>query len=325
MLFKNPNSKREPPFMEVYDNEEFKTILQHKDALPKFPFLVDIELTNHCNLKCIFCGQQAMTRHKGFISEKVFKKVVDECSQYNSPIRFIRWGEPFLHKKIIDFCKYIKSKNLLLHITTNGLALKDDHMKALIDVGLDSLIFSLQGATKEQYEIMRQNCQYDKLKASILGMVELRGDRPKPFIHISSTMTNEAKKEVDDFVNFWGHIVDSVGIGKTNLSRLSAHQIKSLETIGKLEVLKKQQTTKKYYRPCNEVYQKLSVDWDGKVTCCCGDFDNFLTVGDVTQSTLFDIWNNSRELRIFRELLDRNLHRCLTLCSTCYPAYEEFW
>lgn len=325
MMFKNPNSKRENPFRKIYDAEEFKTILQHKDRLPEFPFLVDIELTNHCNLKCIFCGQQAMTRHKGFISKEILKKVVDECSQYNTPIRFIRWGEPFLHPKIIDFCKYIKSKGLLLHITNNGLAIKESQMKTLIELEVDSIIFSFQGAAKEQYELMRNNNRYDELKAKVLKMIELRGDREKPFIHVSSTMTDETKKEIDNFVNYWGHIVDSVGIGKTNLSRISAHQIKSFETIDKLKVLKKQETIKKHYRPCTEVYQKLSVDWDGKITCCCEDFDNFLTVGDLTiQSTLFDIWNNSKELKIFRELLDKNMHKSLTLCSTCYHTYEEF-
>jgi len=324
MMVKNPNSKRENPFRKIYDNEEFKTVLQHKDKLRNFPFLVDVELTNHCNLSCIFCGQQAMTRDKGFISEEILKKVVDECSKFNAPIRFIRWGEPFLHPKIIDFCKYIKSKQLLLHITTNGLAMKESDMKSLIELEVDSLIFSFQGATKEQYEVMRNNHRYDELKANVLKMVELRGDMEKPFIHISSTMTNESKVEIDNFVNYWGHIVDSVGVGKTNLSRLSCHQIKSFETIKKLEWLKKQETIKKYYRPCTEVYQKLSVDWDGKVTCCCGDFDNFLTVGNLDHSTLFEIWNNSRELKIFRELLDKNMHKSLTICSTCYHTYEEF-
>lgn len=325
MMFKNPNSKRENPFRKTYDSEEFKTILQHKDNLPKFPFLVDIELTNHCILKCIFCGQQTMTRHKGFMSKEILKKVADECSRYNAPIRFIRWGEPFLHPEIIDFCKYIKSKGLFLHITNNGLAIKESQMKALIELKIDSIIFSFQGATKKQYELMRNNHRYDELKANVLKMVELRGDNEKPFIHISSTMTNETKKEIDDFVNYWGYIVDSIGIGKTNLSRVSAHQIKSLETIDKLKVLKKQEAIKKYYRSCAEVYQKLSVDWDGKVTCCCLDFDNFLTIGDLTtQSTLSDIWNNSKELKIFRELLDKNMHKCLALCSTCYHTYEEF-
>lgn len=325
MIFKNPNLKRENPFRKIYDKEEYKKILQHKDELPQFPFLVDLELTNHCNLQCIFCGQRAMTRHKGFMSEKILKKIVDECLKYNTPIRFIRWGEPFLHPKIIDFVKYIKSKGLLLHITNNGLVIKESQMKDLIELRLDSIIFSFQGATKKQYELMRNNQRHDELKAKVLKMVELRGDREKPFIHISSTMTNETKEEIDDFVNYWGHIVDSVGTGKTNLSRISALQIKSFEAMSKLDVLKKQETIKKCYAPCTEVYQKLSVDWDGKVTCCCEDFDNFLTVGGLTaQSTLFDIWNNSKELKIFRGLLDKNKHKCLTLCSNCYHTYEEF-
>ena len=323
-MFKNPNSKREGPFRKVYGSEQFRTVLQNKDNLPEFPYLVDIELTNHCNMKCIFCVQQGMRRPKGFISEKVFREVLDECAEYNTPVRFIRLGEPFLHPEIIDFCKYVKSKDILLHITTNGLAATEKVMKDLIDIGVDSLIFSFQGATKEQYELMRNTNRYDELKANLLKVVELRGDKEKPFIHISSTMTDESEEEIEGFVNYWGHIVDSVGIGKTNLSLLSGSQIKGFETIGKLEILKRQETIKKCYRPCKEVYQKLCVDWDGKVTCCCGDYDNLLTVGDVTKSTLFNIWNNSREVKTYRELLDTNMHRSLTLCSTCYHAYEDF-
>jgi len=326
MMFNNPNSKRKNPFRNIYDNEEFKTVLQHKNNLPKFPFLVDVELTNYCNLKCIFCGQQAMKRNKGFMSEENLKRIADECSQsqHNVPIRFIRWGEPFLHPKIVDFSKYIKSKGLLLHITNNGLAIKESQMKDIIDIGVDSLIFSFQGATKEQYEIMRNNHRYDELKANVLKMIEIRGDKLKPFIHISSTMTNEPEKEIDKFVKYWGNIVDSVGIGKTNLSRLSSNQINSFETIGKLEYLKKQETIKKCYRPCNEVYQKLSVDWDGKVSCCCGDYDNFMTVGDINNSTLYNIWNTSWKLKTFRSMLDKGMHKSLNLCSTCYRTYEEF-
>ncbi|MFC1952769.1 radical SAM protein [Chloroflexota bacterium] len=213
MIIKNPDSKRDNPFREVYDNVEFKTVLNHKDALPEFPYLVDIELTNQCNLKCVFCGQQAMTREKGFISDEVFKKATDECALYKVPIRLIRFGEPFLHKKIIEYCKYIKSKSLPLHITSNGLVMTDSDINALIDAEVDSFLFSFQGATREQYEILRQNNQYDKLTSNILTMVRLRGNNPKPFIHISSTMTDESQEEIDDFVNYWSRIVDSVGFG----------------------------------------------------------------------------------------------------------------
>lgn len=112
MMHINPNSNRKNVFRNTYDNTLFKTILENKEKLPKFPFIVDIEVTNHCNLNCLFCGQQAMTRPKGFMSKEIFEKVVDECAKYSTPIRIIRWGEPFLHKEIIEFCKYIKSKNL---------------------------------------------------------------------------------------------------------------------------------------------------------------------------------------------------------------------
>ena len=177
MIFENPDSKRKNLFRNIYDNEEFKTVLQHKGNLPNFSYLVDVELTNHCNLKCIFCGRQAMTRDKGFMSEEILKKVVVECSKFNTPIRFIRWGEPFLHPKIIDFCKYIKSKGLIVHITNNGLSIKESDMKSLVELEADSIIFSFQGTTKEQYELMRKNHRYDELKTNVLKLVDIRGDK----------------------------------------------------------------------------------------------------------------------------------------------------
>lgn len=324
MLFKNINSTRKNPFRKIYDSKNYKTVLRRKERPEDFPYLVDVELTNHCNLNCLFCGQQVMKRPKGFMDEKVFKKIADECAKFSTPIRLIRWGEPFLHPKIIDFCRYAKSKNLLLHITNNGLAIKESDMWALVEMGLDSLIFSFQGADKEGYELMRNNKFYDNLAANVLKFVEIRGKKKKPFIHISSTMLNEPPEKINKFVKYWGGIVDSVGVGSTNLSRLSRNQIKSLEVAKKLNGLKNQETVEKIYRPCTEVYQKLSVDWDGKVTCCCNDFDNFLTVGNINQSSLHYIWHNSRDLKIFRELLDKEKFKSLTLCSTCYHTYKEF-
>ena len=89
-----------------------------------------------------------MEREKGFISKGIFQKIVDECSIYNTPVRLIRWGEPFLHEKIINFCKYTKSKGVPLHITNNGLVIKESDMKALIDMEVDSLIFFISGNNK---------------------------------------------------------------------------------------------------------------------------------------------------------------------------------
>ncbi|MBN2459173.1 radical SAM protein [Candidatus Woesearchaeota archaeon] len=323
MLFQNPNSKRQNPLRKIYDNPKFRNVLKHRDDVPDFPYIVDVEITNWCNLQCIFCGQQAMTREKGFMSMKLLSKLADECAKHKTPMRFIGWGEPFMHPKIMEFCKYAKSKGVVIHISNNGLAIKPRQIQELVDLQVDSIIFSFQGATKEQYQIMRNNTRYDDLKKNILKLVELRGDKEKPFIHITTTITNETKEEVDSFVKYWGNIVDYVGVGITNLSYIPIESIKSAAVVKKLESLKPQETIKKCYIPCVEVYQKLTVNWDGKVSCCCNDYDNLLNVGDLNKSSISDIWNNSVELKCFRGLLDRNMHASLTACRNCYRPYGK--
>lgn len=324
MIFKNKNSSRLNPFDKLYRDENFQNVLKNKDNLPQYPFLVDIELTNCCNLKCLFCAQQAMDRKTGFMSDETFKKVIDECEQNNIPVRFVRWGEPFLHKNIQSFIKYVKSKNLPLHITTNGLVLTDEHIKAVIDNEVDSIIFSFQGVTKEEYELMRNNNQYETLKANILKMVEMRGDKLKPFIHISNTITDEKEEDIKSFIDYLGNVVDSIGLGKTNLSFISLEDIKNIEVAKKIKKLKEKETIKKIQRPCNEIYQRLSINFDGTVSCCCADYNDFLLVGDLNQQSLHSIWNDSNELKFFRSMLDKSKHKSLTLCKNCFDTYEEF-
>lgn len=301
------------PFNEIYQSNKFRGVLAHRDKPTDFPQMIDIELTNHCNLKCLFCGQQDMTRDKGFITKELMQKVVNECKEHNTPIRLIRWGEPLLHPEVIDLCRTVKYAGLPLHITTNGILLTENKMFKLLEMRLDSIIFSFQGATKEGYEKMRNNNQYDLLKENILKFVEMRGTADKPYIKITSTMTDETEEEIQTFKDYWGKIVDEVMIGKTNLNRVKVD-----------ERLKEKETVVKCHRPCTEVYQKLSMDWDGKVSACCSDWDNFLTVGDVSKTSLKDIWDNSEELKHIRGLLDKMRHKSLTICSVCYHTYQEF-
>ncbi len=150
IFFRNISSGRVNPFRRIYDDEGFRGVLKNKKRIRPFPYLVDIELTNICNLKCIFCGQQVMKRPRGFMSKKVFEKIIGECKQFRSPVRFIRWGEPFLHPKIIEFARLAKCEELPVHITTNGLVITEGQMKEMVNIGVDSLIFSFQGATKKE-------------------------------------------------------------------------------------------------------------------------------------------------------------------------------
>jgi len=71
----------------------------------------------------------------------------------------------------------------------------------------------------------------------------------------------------------------------------------------------------KYY-PCPEVFSKLSVDWDGKVTACCGDYNRKMVVGDIHENTLAEIWNCDK-LNRYRKMLSEMRHAELPLCRNC--------
>jgi len=292
---------RKNTFRDIYDSKNYRECNKKN-----FPYIVDIELTNHCNLECRMCSRQIMTRKKGYMKWNIFKKIVDECNNYDTAIRFIRWGEPTLHPHFVRMCKYVKKKRLPLHITTNGLLLTDKLIRDIINIKVDSIIFSMQGATKKGYEIMRGK-YYDELKHNIIKFVNTRGDCKRPYTHITSTMYDDSYSEIEKFKEYWKNIVDSVSTGITNMSRLDNSC-----------------SPKKIYKPCTEVWQKLSVDWDGKVTICCSDYDNLLTIGDVDKRNLWDIWNNNPILDCYRYILKGMNHRTLTLCKDCYHTYEEF-
>jgi len=306
---------RQNPFRKIYDSNSYRSFV--KSA---FPDIVDVELTNHCNLNCKMCSRQRMTRVKGFMDGKIFNKLIDECVSHGTPIRLIGWGEPFLHPHIIDFCKQYKDnifrnvyrKELglenelpVLHITNNGQIITEGQMKDLVGLGLDSIIFSFQGANKLGYEDMRVGSSYDKIRENILKFIEIRGENDKPFIQVSSTMTNETPDEIRQFTEYWQGIVDYVSVGKTIMPIEEGKEMKN-------------------YSPCTEVFHTATIQWDGRISACCNDFNNTLTIGSLdSDKNIYHAWNGD-QMNSIRTLLINNNFRALTLCKECDRAYENF-
>jgi len=114
---------------------------------------------------------------------------------------------------------------------------------------------------------------------------------------------------------------DLLTVGFTNLSHISSEQTSLPDQAKKLlDNLKNTESISREYKVCNEVYNKLSINWDGTVSACCGDYDNYMLVGDLTQQSIRDIWKNSEELKRYRTLLSNYRHEELPLCKNCYDT-----
>jgi len=134
-----------------------KNKIFNKETTIPNPLCVDIEIAAICDLACPHCYRESIMTPDKTISEELFKKVIDAVVKLDVPSIKLNWrGEPLLHPKIINFIEYAKKNKILeVMINTNCTNLNTEMCEKLIDSGIDHIIFSFDGGTKETYNKMR--------------------------------------------------------------------------------------------------------------------------------------------------------------------------
>lgn len=321
---------RKNPFKEIYlqcnqaenNMQKYQMILDGTVSLPRY---LDIELTNYCNFKCVFCptGTNSIKRQKGYMDQKVLDAICSNIKKYHIPgVRLIRWGEPMLHPECIDIIKKLKETGPIVHINTNGSLLTFEKMQQLICVGLDSIKFSFQGADEDTYKEMRSNLSgngYHQLLNCIRQLYELRGDSEVPYIQISTTLTDENIMQIEQFKHDVEGICDYFNIGYTELKHLDIDKM-DIDPTEKEKIRRIQERENIQHKNidiCPEVFDKLSINWNGDVTLCCSDYDDFMIVGNILHQDLKDIFNGQKA-DSYRKIISKNEYGKIPICSTCY-------
>ena len=101
-------------------NEQFDGILQGKLLAP---IGAVIDLTDRCNLGCLWCNSQGF-RSKNILQTDHVKKIVDELADWGvRSVCYAGGGEPSLHPDFADIIRYSAEKGLQVGISTNGTKL----------------------------------------------------------------------------------------------------------------------------------------------------------------------------------------------------------
>jgi len=317
---------RRNPFMPLYAQCNAGDSKAKLAALPAFPRIIDIELTNLCNFRCLMCptGNRSQRREQGFMQEATFFRILEEIRGLPIGLRFIRWGEPLMHPQVIEFLRLAKADGHLLHINTNGSHLSEDMADRLLAVPIDSLKFSVQGVDRTGYRNMRNIDFFDTLLEKAAMMHAKRGAGMLPFLQISTTITDESQEMQEAFLERVKPLCDAVNIGATSFDSLDLKAVRL--TPSEFEMLKKHiqdESVVKVHPECPEVFDKLSINWDGTVSACCMDSDKIMTVGDLMSESLDAIWNGE-VLNQHRRLLADMRHDELPLCRHCYDTHNLF-
>jgi len=266
-------------------------------------------------------GVGSVVRRKGVMDEAIFHKILEQIAPYKTPVRFVRWGEPLLHRNLVEYVMELKRLGSIVHINTNGSLLTEEMIDRLLEAKLDSIKFSFQGVDRTSYSQMRNIDFFDELLSRMKLLYTKRGNRKAPFIHASTTITYETLEQVSSFKESVRCYVDLVTAGRTVLEHIDLDKVKlSDDEKSMLWYLKSQESVVKKHPECPEVFDKLSINWDGTVSACCGDYDNKMLVGNLKIKSLKEIWM-SPKMHSYRSLLVDMRHDELPLCSKCYDYY----
>ena len=105
--------------------------------------IVQIELTNHCNRRCSYCGQINMKRDRGFMSLDTVYRCIDILHQLKqTTVGLHHFGESLLHPQFLDIVSILNPRNITPWLNTNGDLLTDSFIERLAKVKLQHLVIS---------------------------------------------------------------------------------------------------------------------------------------------------------------------------------------
>src|SRR6188472_3217327 len=260
-----------------------------RDRSPILPEIVQIESTNICNAKCVFCPRDEMHRRQGIMSLDLYKKIVDECVELGiTHVRVHNYGEPFVDRKLVEKVRYAKEKGIReVGMISNGSLITEEVARGMIEAGLDAINISVDASGKDVFESTRIGLKYDKVIANIERLVALReqAGRRRPKLILSFVRQNTSEDE-HAFIEHWRTKADKIHI--TDLHNWA----------GTLN----QKSDVNY--PCYRPWLTFTALWDGRVSLCCADFDGSTILGDLRTHTISEIWNSDTYRALRREHLE---------------------
>lgn len=244
------------------------------------PFEVSIETLALCNARCTFCPYPTLERKGERMSSKLIFRLLGEMSRFEKPFFFspFKVNEPLLDSRFIGICQTFNEATNIgrLRLFTNGSALTPQKIASIAKLRrVEHLWISLNSHVAEDYE-------------TLMGLNFDNTVRKLDALHL--------EKEADQF---WQSVVISkVAEDDSNKNLQFVLYCTSRWPLFRPVIIKRDGWLG-YVEPSNTlVPQKGCVRWfelsvmaNGKVALCCMDGTGEFAIGDITTSSLLDVYN----------------------------------
>ena len=301
---------------------EFETIEKEFEALRnKTPAIFNIETTNYCNMKCVFCARTIYMQRKNiWINDDLFEKMLDKIQVYKDDNlnNFWSWlekdakfdpkevsengfyfsvvsrclilhgyGEPFLDRYLIKRLEACKKRNIPVYFSCTPATMTVEKVVKAMEAGLTVLKFSLDAMDDDNIKSIRgRKANYDESIKKILKLLEIKKERGFKTLMVPCMIAinnnEKSKKMHESFINFWKD-KDVYAYIKSQDNRWLFEQNKKLKN--------KSHYAQQY---CEFPWISATIMAEGNVVPCTQISNNEIVLGNVNENSLEDIWNGEK-------------------------------
>jgi MoaA/NifB/PqqE/SkfB family radical SAM enzyme len=170
-------------------------------ALLRKPFKIEMEHTTICNKACILCEHTHWSEPKQRLSLEKFKKTLNRLPS-------IRWinmtgeGSGFLNKDFAPMLSYLRNRHINVNFVDEFDFFDEKISRKIIELGINSIYISFDGATKETYEKIKKGCNYDNALKNIRTLMRLKEELKSPFpvLHFRFVINTLNYQEMPDYI-----------------------------------------------------------------------------------------------------------------------------
>lgn len=248
-----------------------------------------------------------MDSHKGHMDFELYGKIIDEMANYpgTAMVPFFR-GESMLHPKFVEMLTYAKEKGIgPIQYTSNATRMKPEYARAIVDLEIDFISFSVDTVDPELYEKIRIGGKLKRTLANIEYFCEYRAKSksPLPEVQVSVVKTKLTESSIDKFVEFWSPKVDRVRVYEEHSAG---------GTFGALAG----SDDESQRLACHKPFGDMVIYWDGTVGLCNHDWVRTDLIDSVANKTIQEVWQGER-YELIRQAHLKNLDQLEKVCKGC--------
>lgn len=192
--------------MNQFENKLINNLIEWGKGKKKPPLIVSFRVTRGCDLKCRFCAGHDPSELKKELKIEDYKKLIDGlCGLGVKYCALIGGGEALYKKKltlrIIDF---VKKKGMACWLVTNGFNFDEKTIKHLINIGFDTVLFSIDGSNKKTHDHLRGvNGAFERTIKNIklFNYWKTRLRKKKPELKVQTLILNYNYNEIEDILS----------------------------------------------------------------------------------------------------------------------------